>query len=138
MLPDEGAARLPVDVGDLHAARIVHEHAKEVLLRHGRLHDEDGPEQAEKNEEENREANAGERHAVTHVTVVSRPAIGQDRERDGGDDNGGGDVRTGGGGQTEVSLLEDHRPVIEQQPKNRIEHACPPWHEIEPAQAWIV
>ena len=75
---------------------------------------------------------------MTHITAVSRPAIRQDRERNGGNDDGGGDVRTGGGRQMEVSLLEDHRPVIEQQPKNRIEHACPPWHEIEPAQAWIV
>ena len=42
------------------------------------------------------------------------------------------------GDEAELALLEDDRPVIEQQPKDRIEHACPPWHEIEPAQAWIV
>ena len=87
---------------------------------------------------ERREPDAGEHGAVTRVALASRPAIGQDRERDGGDDNGGGDVRAGRGDQAELALLKDDRPVIEQQPKDRIEHACPPWHEIEPAQAWIV
>ncbi len=42
------------------------------------------------------------------------------------------------GDEAELALLKDNRPVIEQQPKETIEHACPPWPEIEPAQAWIV
>ena len=50
VLLDERAARLAVDVGDLHAARVVDEHAEEVLLRDGRLDDEHGPEQAEEDE----------------------------------------------------------------------------------------
>ena len=42
----------PSTIGNLHAARIVHEHAEEVLLWHGRFDDEHGPEQAEEDEDE--------------------------------------------------------------------------------------
>ena len=76
--------------------------------------------------------------AMPRVAFAARAAVGQDRDRDGGDDDGGGNVRAGRRHEAELALLKDDRPVIEQQPKDRIEHACPPWHEIEPAQAWIV
>ena len=31
--------------------------------------------------------------------------------------------------EAEFALLKDDRPVIEEQPKDRVEHACPPWRE---------
>ena len=44
----------PVLIGDLHAARIVQQHAEEVLLRDRGLDDEDGPEEAEREQREER------------------------------------------------------------------------------------
>ena len=76
--------------------------------------------------------------AMPRVALAAGAAIRPDRQRDRDDDDGGGNVRAGRGHEAELALLKDDRPVIEQQPKETIEHACPPWQEIEPAQAWIV
>ena len=81
---------------------------------------------------------ADQDRAMPGVAFAPGAAIGPNRQRDGGDDDGGGNVRPGRGHEAELALLKDDRPVIEQQPKKTIEHACPPWQEIEPAQAWIV
>ena len=133
MLCGEGAARLTVDVGDLHAPRVVDQHTEEVLLRHSRLDDEHRAEEAEEHQQKGREADAGEHGAMPHVALAARAPIRQDRDRDGRDDHGGSNVRAGRRCQTELALLKDDRPVIEQQPKDRIEHACPPWHQNKPS-----
>ena len=138
MLLHERAARLAVDVRNLHAPRVVDEHAEEVLLGYGGLHDQHGPEEAEQDDEQRREPDGHQDRAVTRVAFATGAAIRPDRQRDRGDDDGGGNVRAGRGHEAELALLKDDRPVIEQQPKETIEHACPPWQEIEPAQAWIV
>ena len=52
----ECGARLPVDIGNLHAARVVQQHADEVLLRHRGLDDQQRPEQADQDDGEDREA----------------------------------------------------------------------------------
>ena len=47
LLLDELGARLPVAIGNRHAARVVEQDAEEVLLRHRGLQDQRGPKQAE-------------------------------------------------------------------------------------------
>ena len=125
----ERAARLAVDVGNLHAARVVHEHAEEVLLWDGRLDDEHRPEKARQDEQQGGKPDGREDGAVPRIALAARAPVGQDRDDDGGDDDGGGNERTGRGDEPEIALLKDNRPVIEQQPKDSIEHACPPWPE---------
>ena len=126
MLLGERAPRLTVDVANLHAPRVVHEHAEEILLWDGRFHDEYRPEKAEENEEKGREPDCGEHRAMPRGPLATRSSISQKRNRDGGDHHDGGDVRARRRHEAELALLKNDRPVIEQQPKDRIEHACSP------------
>ncbi len=57
----ERGARLAVDISNLHAARVVQQHADEVLLRHRGLDHQQRPEQADQDDGEERDADAGER-----------------------------------------------------------------------------
>ncbi len=66
---------------------------------------------------------------MARVALAARAAIRPDRQGDRGDDDGGGKIRAGRGHEAELALLKDDRPIIEQQPKETIEHACPPWQE---------
>ena len=75
LLLDEVAARLAVQIGDLHAARVVDQHAEEVLLRDRGVHDQRRPEQAEEDERERGEAQADEDDAI------AQPAIGHAHAR---------------------------------------------------------
>ena len=76
LLLDERAARLAVAIGDRHAARIVDEHAEEILLRDRGLEDQRRPEQAEEQDGER-----GERAAPTSTTR-SRGRSRRRRRRD--------------------------------------------------------
>ena len=49
-----GAARLAVDVGDAHAARVVEQHADDVLVRHGGAQHQHRPEQAQQQQADER------------------------------------------------------------------------------------
>ena len=60
----ERGARLAVDIRDLHAARIVEQHAEKVLLRHRGPHDQQRPEHADQDDGENGEADRRERDAL--------------------------------------------------------------------------
>jgi hypothetical protein len=53
-------------------------------------------------------------------------AIRQEGDRDGGDDDSGSDVRAGRRDQPELSLLEDRRSIVEEQPKERFEQCSAP------------
>ncbi len=126
MLFGERAPRLAVDVGNLHAPRVVDEHAQEILLWDGRLHDEHRPEEAEEDEEKGREPDGSQSRAMPRGPLAARSSICQKRDRDGRDHHGSGDVGACRGNEAELALLKNDRPVIEQQPKDRIEHACSP------------
>jgi hypothetical protein len=125
--PRERAPRLPADVRDLHAPRIVHQHADEVLLRHRRPHDQHRPEQADEHQPQRRHPDRHERDPVLpHPATRTRRPVGQQRGDDGGEDDEAGNVGTGWRREPELSLLKDHGPVVEQQLEDRVEHVVPP------------
>jgi hypothetical protein len=64
LLLHERAARLAVEVRDRHAARVVDQDAEKILLRHRRLEDQRGPEQAKEQDRQRREPQADEHDAV--------------------------------------------------------------------------
>ena len=57
-------ARLAIHVRNLHAARIVQQHAEEILLGTGGAHDQQRAEQADQNNRQDREPDARERHTI--------------------------------------------------------------------------
>ena len=127
LLAGDGAARLARFVGDLHAARVVDEHADEVLLRDGGAHHEDRAEQAEKDQGQRGDPQGREDEPVPHGGAAAAcAAVGEDRRRDGQQHEGRRHVRTGRRHQTEIALLKDDRPVTEEQLEERLEHVSDP------------
>ena len=127
LLPRRRSPRgCPFTVGDLHAARIVDQHAEEVLLRHRRLTTSTG-----RNRQNSTSASVAIRMTsgrgdAAHATPRTGGPVGQDRGGDRRDHQDGGDVRPGRRHEPELALLKDDRPVIEEQPKDRIEHVVSP------------
>ena len=75
---------LPVLVGDLHAARVVDQHADEVLLRHGGANHEHRPEEAEEDQGQRGDPQRGEDEPVPHGSAAAAcAAVGEHRRRDG-------------------------------------------------------
>ena len=115
---DEGRARRCVVVGNRHAARVVHEHGEEVALGFDGAHDEDGPQQAEEEDGDGREAQAEQdergprdesarRTIGAGTTTPPTPAASERRQhRQGG---------RPGRAERQLALAEDHRPVLERQ-----------------------
>ena len=116
----ERCARLAVHIGDLHAARIVEQHAEEILLRHRGAHDEQRPEHADQDDGENREADRRERDALARAAVAL--AIGQDRQPSRNRHGGRRDVRPRRGREPEFSLTEDDRGEFEEKSEEGVEH----------------
>ena len=119
---DELAARLALPIRDLHAARVVHQDAEEILLRDRRLEDQRGPEETEQDDGERGEAQGDEDGAVARRGAADA-AVGDERVRrhDAGDENRG-DHRPRRA-EHEVALLEDQRPVFEQESKESFKHS---------------
>ena len=128
LLTRERATRLAVPIRDLHTARIVDEHAEEVLLRHRRLDDQHRPEQAEEHEQQRRGANRREDDPMMSVgSSTGRPGRSANVDRDGSHDQiASATYDAGRGNEPEFTLLENDRPVIEEQPKERIEQCSSP------------
>ncbi len=83
LLLDVGAARLAVDVGDAHAARVVEQHADDVLVRHGGAQHEHRPEQAQEQHADEGRPQRGQHPAVSRGQAARRALVGQDRDGDG-------------------------------------------------------
>ena len=81
-LSDKRRAWTVLVIGNLHAARIVEQHGEKVLLRNRGLDDEHGPEQAQRHESDQRDAQAGEDEAVARPQLGAAPAIGGNRHDD--------------------------------------------------------
>ena len=131
-LLDERTARLGAPVGNLHASRVVDEDGEEVLLRNGCLDHEDRAEQAEQHEGERRQAQDGQDDPVAHAPARRDRPIrehGRNNRRHG---DRRGDVRTGGGCETKLPLLKNHRPIAEKEMEQRIQGHSGGWARLRP------
>ena len=112
-----------VPVRDLHAPRVVYQDAEEVLLRHRRLDDEHRPEEAEEHQRAGWRVRIDRQHDAMPRRAL-RPAP---RDTSGTSraiataTTAAATYEPGRRHETELSLLEDHRSVIEEQPKQRLE-----------------
>ena len=115
LLTHELRARLASPVRNLHAARVVHEHGHDVLLRHRGAHHERGPEETEEHQRQRGHAESRKDDLVAQTPLVHADAtIGDDRD---GADDGNGDRRHQGAVgdvEAELTLIEDDRPIREQ------------------------
>jgi hypothetical protein len=88
----ELAARLAVLIGHPHAARVVQQHAEEILLRHGGAQDEHRPEQAEEHDGDEAEPQRDQDGAIEQAGVARRPAVRENRDKRGSRRESRGDV----------------------------------------------
>jgi len=119
---DRRGARLVAPVGDLHAARVVHQHADEVALRHRRRDDQRGAEQAERDQRERGAAERDEDGAVHGPRLALHARVRQSRERERGGGEHGGEPRQARRGQQDLAPLEQQRAVLEQELEERLAH----------------
>ena len=120
-LPDKRAAGLCVEISDLHAARPVHQDREHVALRLDGAHDEHRPKQGEQEDGERRETEreqggAGPAGRARGLRV--HPHRGSHRREDGNDRNGGRPGRA----ETQFTLTEHHRAVLEDEFDEPVEH----------------
>ena len=118
LLLNEVGPRFPVGVGDGHAARIVYQHAEEVLLRHGRSEDQERLEQAEQEHSHQTEAQAHQDETVAIGVAFPRhaPVSDQDAGRDDGDRDQPPRHRSGDR-EPEIALVEDERRILKEEAK---------------------
>ena len=112
---DDVGPRLALDVGDLHAARVVDEDAEEVLLRLDLRQHQHRPPQADHEEGEDGEPDGGQHAAVDGAAVRPHLPVGAQRDHRGGDDQERRDVRRRGRAKCEDAFLERQGPVLEQE-----------------------
>ena len=126
LLAQELRARLVVEVGDLHAARVVEQHGDDVLLRDGGLDDQRRPEETEDDERQRGHAQRGQDDPVARAAVRADAAVGDD----GADHDDRGDARGHERGgrdvEAEVALLEDDGPIGEERLEESFEHRLSP------------
>ena len=120
MILDVGGARLTGLIGNLHAARVVQQHAEEVLLRDGRFDDQQRTEQADQDDSEQGNPNDGQHHAVARA-ATARP-VRPKRQRDSHQHRDGGHIGARGGGEAKFPLAEHHRGKFEDKFKDGVEH----------------
>ena len=125
-LLQEGSAGAAVEVLDLHAAGIVQQHAHEVLLRHHRRDHQGRPQKTEGEHRESREAESPEHQAIQRPGLAAHAQVGQKREQaDQACHYGAGRDRARHP-QGEVALLEDDRPVLEEELEEAGQHVRGP------------
>jgi hypothetical protein len=122
LLDEIPAARLAVDVGDAHAARVVEQDADHVLVRHRGAEHEHRTEQADEQQADERGAQGGEHHTVARREAARRPLVGDGGHGHGAQAGGGGDPRAGGGGKAQLSLVEDDPSNAEEELGQPVEH----------------
>jgi len=114
--------RLPVHVGDLHAARVVYQHAEEVLLGAGGADHQQRPEEADENNRQDREANGGQRDAIARAAAAR--SIGQDGQAYAQTNEQRRHVRAGGGRKPVFALAKNDGRQFEEKPEDGVEHEC--------------
>ena len=121
LILDELAARLALVVLDLHAARVVEQHADEVLLRHRNLELHRRTKQREEHRGHQRHAQSQQHEPIAarqRAQLAVRPEHVRGAER--GDHHRRGHGARGP--KHELALLENQRLVLEQVLKDRSEH----------------
>src|SRR5262249_28287466 len=121
VLADEVAARLAGSIRDLHAARVVEENAEKVLLRHSRLQDERRPCQAEQNQSQDSETQAGQDQSVAAI-AAARSEVGEHRVRTNGTCEQQCRKRQARYAEHQLTLLEHERPEFEQELEGSLDH----------------
>ena len=98
-----------------HAARVIHQDAQEVLLRHRRLEDDRRTEQTEEEQGDDAQTQADEQRPIPNAAVGDDAPVGnQGRQRQETDDRQPGN-RHSSGGEGELALLEDEHRILEQE-----------------------
>ena len=122
MVLHELQARRLVPVGDAHAARIVDQHAQKVLLRDDRRQHQGRSHQAEGEQRERRQAHDAEHDAFERPAVAPDLGVRPPRHHAGHDSQQDRQPAGPGRAEREVPLLEDQRPVLEEQLEQGIKH----------------
>ena len=117
---DEAQPLRFVAVRDLHAARVVEQHAQEVLLRHDRREHHDRLQEAEGDHRQCAEPDRRQHTAIERLAVAPDLRVCPQREGSGCDCRAERDRP--GRPDGEVTLLEHERPVLEQELEDRFEH----------------
>ena len=112
---DDVGPRLALDVGDLHAARVVDEDAEEVLLGLDLRQHQHRPPQADHEQGEDGEPDAGEDAAVDGAAVRPHLPVGAQGHHRRRQDEERRHVRRGRGPEREDAFLEREGPVLEQE-----------------------
>jgi hypothetical protein len=115
----EAAARLPIFVGDLHALRIVNQDAEEIPLRHHGGEHQLRSKEAEEDDRQDGPADAREHHAVLPAALAPDAGVAEGKGTEHHEAECHHAQRRPGGGEREVSLRENERPVLEEEREER-------------------
>ena len=114
LLLHELGARLPVAIGDRHAARVVDQDAEKILLRDRRLQNQRRAEQAEQQQRHHAEPQRDQHQRGRAWPVAGDAAVGDQRGERGHGQRREAEGHRARGGKREVALLEDQRRVLEE------------------------
>ena len=119
LLLDEIRARLPARIGDRHALGVVEQDAEEVLLRHGRLEDQDRAGEAEEQRRDDPDAQGNEHGPVAGPLLAPGAAIGDERTQGRERRHSQRQRERARQRKGEMPLLEDEKRVLEQELERR-------------------
>ena len=120
---DVGAARLAVQVGDAHAARVVEQHADDVLVRHGGAQHQHRPEQADEQQPDQRGAQRRQHDAVAGASGGAARAGSRRQPPPPRRAPASTASQTPvGGGEAQLALVEDDPAHAEEELGQPVEH----------------